>query len=366
VKQEQEDWTFFTTVDQLQSYEDVTKSLSKKKRRKHLLLGNGFSVAYDAKIFSYNALSKYIENSSDYKLKRLFNVAKTKNFEEIMQQLKLFAEFAEVFAADKSFLAEICDTAKKLETSLIKAIQEMHPEHVFKIPDEKVDSCSAFLNEYLQNNGYVFSANYDLLLYWVLMRKQDKTAGDGFGRDVEKDTDEFIPENEIEWSELRWDRNQNQQKIFYRHGALFLFDTGTEIVKEEYDGTFLLEKIKERIRRNEYPVFVMSGNAKDKLRRIKHNRYLSFCYDTLSSLQECSLITYGFSFSDNDTHIIDAINKAAKQSISGRLRSIYIGVFSDDDLQHIKDIRDKFKIIKVNVFNAKTVNAWGSIGKNSW
>jgi hypothetical protein len=42
-------------IDSLQTYQDAVKYL-KKQKNKHLLLGNGLSMAYDAKIFSYNAL----------------------------------------------------------------------------------------------------------------------------------------------------------------------------------------------------------------------------------------------------------------------------------------------------------------------
>lgn len=33
-------------IDKLLSYQEVLTSLEKKKRRKHLLFGNGFSMAY--------------------------------------------------------------------------------------------------------------------------------------------------------------------------------------------------------------------------------------------------------------------------------------------------------------------------------
>lgn len=44
------------------SYSDVVKYLEKRKREKHLLLGNGFSIAYNPKIFSYNALKKRLRS----------------------------------------------------------------------------------------------------------------------------------------------------------------------------------------------------------------------------------------------------------------------------------------------------------------
>jgi hypothetical protein len=68
----------------LQTYEEVVKSLKSKKRLKHLLLGNGFSMSYDSKIFSYNALSKFIDNLGDDILPQLFSVVKTNNFELLM------------------------------------------------------------------------------------------------------------------------------------------------------------------------------------------------------------------------------------------------------------------------------------------
>jgi hypothetical protein len=344
-------------IDSLKTYQDVVKHLDKQKRTKHLLLGNGFSMAYDAKIFSYNALSIFIENSDDELLKQLFKSINTKNFEVIMQQLDLFADVANVFNAEKSFIDKIHRTSEILKNSLIDAVQAMHPEHVFKIPKEKSLACCAFLEDYLANNGYVFSSNYDLLLYWVLMRNTSKNAGDGFGRELENPLeDEYVPNYESEFSELRWGKHKDSQSVFYLHGALPLFDTGIDIIKEEYDGDYLLDNIKARMEKKEYPIFVTAGNAIEKLTHIMHNRYLSFCYDALSSVTG-SLITFGFNFGDNDTHIIDAINRAAQQSIANRLRSVYIGVYSDSDLEHIKEIEKKFKC-PVRMYNAKTANVW--------
>ena len=346
-------------IEELQTYQGIVESLKKKGRTKHLLLGNGFSMAYDAKIFSYNALSSFIENSKDELLKQLFNSINTKNFEVIMQQLDLFANVAQVFNAEKELVDKIKQTSENLKNSLIDAVKAMHPEHVFKIPEEKNAACCVFLEDYLINDGYVFSSNYDLLLYWVLMRNTCKNAGDGFGREIENPLDdEYIPDYEPEYSELRWGKHKDSQSVFYLHGALPLFDTGIDIIKEEYNGDYLLENIKARMEKKEYPIFVTAGNAHEKLTHIMHNRYLSFCYDKFSSI-EGSLVTFGFKFGENDTHIIDAINVAANQGkkAANKLWSIYIGVYSDSDLEHIEKIKDKFKC-KVNMYNARTAGVW--------
>ena len=91
-----------------------------------------------------------------------------------------------------------------------------------------------------------------------------------------------------------------------------------------------------------------------------HNSYLTHCYEQLSEI-DGSLISFGFNFGQYDDHIIEAINKAANNGLNvldgKKLYSIYIGVYSEQDLDHIKKIEHKFRC-KVNVYNAGTANIW--------
>jgi hypothetical protein len=137
-----------------------------------------------------------------------------------------------------------------------------------------------------------------------------------------------------------------------------------QITKEEYTSEhFLLENIKARMENKEYPIFVTAGNGYEKLSHIVHNKYLANCYESLSTIGG-SLICYGFGFGNYDEHIIAAINNAGKKRKDENdkwlpfLASIYIGVYSEADLKHIKSIERKFKV-PVRVFDAKTVNVWG-------
>jgi len=348
-------------IQDLQSYSDVIDSLKIKKRQKHLLFGNGFSIAYDPKIFSYNALSEFINNIDNDLLKKLFTVINTKNFELVMQQLDNFIEISKAFSTDQKLIQKIIEANEILKTSLIEAVQQLHPEHVFKVPEEKSRCCHSFLNDYISQEGKVFSTNYDLLPYWILMRNESKFAIDGFGRDIEN-PDEVLKQQDPVFSELRWGKHKKEQSIFYLHGALLIFDTGIEIEKETYDNEhYLLQKINERMAAKSYPIFVTAGSAQEKLNHISHNKYLSYCYDQLTQI-EGSLITFGFNFGEYDTHIIDAINKAAHQGqkAGDKLHSVYIGVYSDQDLHYINEIKHKFRC-KVNLYNAATVPIWGNI-----
>lgn len=346
----------------LKSYQEVVKSLHSKKRQKHLLMGNGFSMSYDSDIFSYNKLAEFLKNLDNPILQKLFEIIKTSNFELLMEQLENVAQIAEVFGADKKVVDKIHEASTTLKASLIDAIKELHPEHVFAVSEEKSNACAGFLNSYLSEDGQIFTTNYDLLLYWVLMRNDLDKKGDGFGREAE-DTDEWIEPEDREWSELRWGKHMDSQSIYYVHGALHLFDAGIDVIKEEYTNEHvLLENIKSRMARKEYPIFVTAGNGEEKLSHIRHNRYLSHCYDVLSTISG-SLVCFGFGFGPYDEHIIGAINKATKKrkDKDGKwhmLNSVYIGVYSENDLKHIQSIEKKFKC-KVNLFDAKTINVWG-------
>lgn len=343
----------------LETFDDVLASIRKNPRRQfHLLLGNGFSVSYDPNIFSYNALHEFVKNLKDKDLSKILEVIETRNFEVIMQYLDNFAALVDALGGDPKLKKRVGDASAKLKKSLLDAVKAMHPEHVFKVPEDQSAACATFLQQFLNTGGHIYSTNYDLLLYWVLMRNGILNHVDGCGRELENETGEYMAPEDQEWSDLIWGINRNKQNVFYLHGALPFFDSGVTVVKEEYDVyNYLLQNISARMKKGEYPIFVTAGDGQQKLNHITHNQYLTFCYDSFCQTIG-SLVTFGFSFGQYDEHIIAAINKAAKQTIPNKLWSIYIGVYSPEDKKHIEQIEGKFRC-KVHVFDAKTAKVWG-------
>lgn len=337
------------------TFAEVKSAIEKKKRPFSLLLGNGFSMAYAPSIFSYNALHGFVDKTDNTLLKALFAVVDTHDFERVMQQLDVLAAIGDVLGLGHEMRQRIDEARDALKKSLIEAIRALHPEHVYKVSEEKCAACTAFLKLFLETGGSLFTTNYDLLMYWVLMRS-GLHAIDGFGRDRES-PDEYVPEEELEYSELRWGRNSAAQNVHYVHGALPLFDTGLEIIKEVYGEGFLLEQITKRITSGQYPVFVTAGDADQKLKQIRHNPYLQHSYETLATLAG-SLVTFGFNFGVQDAHIAAAIKRAVKQAPDHRLWSVYIGVYSTDDADRLARIGKELKC-KVHLYDAKTVGAWG-------
>lgn len=351
-----------SSLDGLESYEEVINYFKQQKRKINLLIGNGFSIAYDKDIFSYNALSRYIMDSDDETVKRVFQVYNTQNFESIMQQLNNMVDILRILDASDVLCNKVAALSKEFKVKLIDAISRMHPEQVFTVDETKSKHCADFLSYYLDNGGQIFSTDYDLLLYWVLLRNGLGNFGDGFGREADNYGDTIHTSGEdIEWSELIWGINKGNQNVHYLHGALPLFDEGKDIIKVEYDGSnYLLDVIKNKIENGSYPVFVASGNSNEKMQHISHNKYLQYCYDKLCHITG-SLIVLGFSFGDNDNHIIDAINEAGRYGRRGgpdeKLMSVYVGVFSEDDYRHMKSIKEKFQI-KMVCFDARTAHIW--------
>lgn len=345
---------------EVQKFDAVVEHLKKRKKPVSLLMGNGFSMAYDRDIFSYNALYDFMASREDELLKTLFGVIETRNFELVMQQLDTTLALLDAFGSDTSLRAKIQGASQKLRETLLNSVRELHPEHVFKMPEEKSKACAAFLSQFIDSGGQIFTTNYDLLLYWVLMREGVSNPVDGFGKEMENPL-EVNEGAEPEWSNLIWGPNQEEQNVHHLHGALHLFDTGADVVKEQYTwDRYLLENIQERLDNEEYPIFVTAGDGDQKLEHIRHNRYLSYCYDRLSQL-DGYLVTFGFNFGDSDEHIIEAINRAgnAGSKAPPKLWGVYIGAYSEEDVARIKALEKKF-VPKVRIFDAKTANVWGA------
>lgn len=114
-----------------------------------LLLGNGFSVAYNP-IFKYN-------NLKDEVFKKAFDGM---DVEEIMLSLYSQPKYLD----------------SRLKAGFISAISSVHPDWA---SDDKIKSCAAFL----KNFSRVYTLSYDLLLYWVINSAPEllDKFRDGFG-----------------------------------------------------------------------------------------------------------------------------------------------------------------------------------------
>ena len=348
-------------IREYNSYQEVLEHLNSKNRVKNLLFGNGFSIAFNPNIFSYNALAKKINDGGDEELKGVFKTLGTQNFELAMKQLDIMCRVVDDLKGPVDFKDKIKKVHEKIKQALIDTISSMHPVNVFSVQNEKAKVCADFLREFLdsRNNhngkkisgGQIFSTNYDLLLYWVVMSQLVESHGNG------KYCDGFAYEDGGR-ERLIWGYHRDTQNIHYLHGTLPFFNEGGELVKLRYNGNTLIENVTDQIKDNKYPLFVAAGTKEDKKEQISQSAYLRFCYEKLCKI-EGALVILGFRFGENDEHIIDAINKAADMRRGGnRLFSVYIGYYSDGDKSRIARIENKFKCA-VRIFPSSTLKIWG-------
>jgi hypothetical protein len=270
------------------SFEDAIKKSGTNVRS--VLLGNGFSIAQGGGQFTYASLLEKSGLQSDSPIRNVFNVLKTFDFEKVMKALQDAADI-ELAYKDRVRSKTFRDDSAAVRDALITAIHAVHPGVRFEIPQATLNACGVFL----KNFKAIFTLNYDLLLYWVILHAAASEFNDGFGLGEEIDG-------------FRQFKAGAYCNTYYLHGALhFFLDTELETNKRVVTTDTIINDITTTIRtRARLPLFVAEGTAVQKIARIRSVPYLNHCYEHLSSLSG-SLFIFGHGVSDNDIHIYDAI-----------------------------------------------------------
>ena len=216
---------------------DECLSMAKSSGRIHALLGNGFSRACRNDIFSYAALFDRADFAGlSPHCRAAFDALATTDFEVVIKSLNAAASILETYSLASTALAAILrDDAVKLREVLVSAIAGSHPEWPGEIAPAAYHACKTFL----ANFERVYTLNYDLLLYWAFMQEDIEphlNCDDGFRHP------DSGPEEYVTWEV----ENSHEQKIYYLHGALHLFDAGPELQKYTWKNTGV--RLKQQIR----------------------------------------------------------------------------------------------------------------------
>jgi hypothetical protein len=276
---------------------------------KVILLGNGFSRSFDDETFAYPNLLDAAK--FDHRVTSVFEKIGTTDFELVMRRLRQARAIAAIYGLSKASKDEILGDVNKVRSGLIRAIRSHHPTGADQVDDDEYANCAAFLRKF----SAVFTLNYDLLLYWVILEHLSLQFTDGFGG-----------------SPLEWGRNP--QNTHYLHGALHLFVDDDDVVhKLRYrEGPTIMAQLRDALAAGRTPLFVSEGTSKQKLRQIRLFPYLSHCYRKLATNTR-PLTIYGFRFGAQDKHIVSAIAKSSTPSLEVVL---YSGS-SPSNQQTIKD-----------------------------
>ena len=329
------------------TFEEALAETTDMKR--HLLLGNGFSIALFPSCFTYGTLLDSVDFTPYPEIRWAFATLGTVDFEIVINALRQTIALMPIYGGDASALALMEQHAEALKELLVQAIAGNHPERPNDITEEQYRSCRQFLAHFVGESrdrraqggdnlrAKLFSLNYDLLLYWTLLHNQINVRDTSrpFGLVAEETeplehNDGFLPpEDDPDAEYVEWKGEEvDKQSVFYLHGALHLFDHGPELQKkcwERSGGIALIEQVHDALNKDKFPLYVSEGSSDGKLDRIMHSAYLHKGLRTLRKNCDSigvSFFIFGHSLADNDMHILNQIRK-------GRFAKLYISIYGD-------------------------------------
>jgi len=328
---------------------------------RHLLLGNGFSIALKPDIFSYGSLFENADFSKATHISAIFKALGTHDFEIVIRRLQDAAVVLEVYEPSLGKLAkQLRSDCAAVKDALVSAIAKRHPDRPYDITAEQYVSCRRFLSRF----NHIFTLNYDVLLYWALMQSEvDKLQllpDDGFRH----------PEGNPDLPYVSWQQAQSAT-VHFLHGALHLFDQETEIIKYTWSKTdrAIVDQIRQALDENKYPLFVAEGTTESKVNRILHNAYL---HKALRSFESCcnpsknAVVIFGHSLAENDKHVLRCISYGAASKL---LVGLYGSVTSKENrraiesAEHLSSLRKEKRgdraPLNVIFYDAASAHVWG-------
>ena len=326
-----------------------------RNSRRHVLLGNGFSIACRPNIFAYGKLFEQADFSKiSPTAKNAFTALGTQDFEKVIKALRDASKIVAAYGGPPELAAALAADADGLKEVLVQTIASSHPAWPGELTEWEYQACRAFL----ANFNTVYTFNYDLLLYWVQMHTEEgehPSSDDGFR----------TPQDDFESAYVVWEPDQShEQNMWFLHGALHVFDSGTEIQKYTWNNTGirLIDQIRDALSRNFFPLFVSEGTSSEKYERIRHNDYLAKAYRSFSSIQG-ALFVFGHSLAENDNHYLRCIQR-------GKVSHLYVGLYGDPNLDANKFIMRRANELSygrrgrnplgVSYFDAVSANVWGT------
>jgi uncharacterized protein DUF4917 len=342
---------------------------SEQFSKRHLLLGNGFSIACRADIFHYGSLFAQADFGQVPEVVAVFDALGTQDFEAAIRALESAARILPAYVPHgAAAVAKMHEHAAALKEILVQTIAGNHPNVPPDIPDDRFWACRRFLAHFLVGSkaGQVFTLNYDLLLYWALMHDDmpfddpfPLETNDGFGNDEDDPEADYVV-----W---QGETGAHDARVHFLHGALHLFDSGAELKKYTWIRTNvpLVDQARAAIAADAYPLFVAEGTSTRKKAKIRHNAYLYQGFKQFTSNikvgTHCMFI-FGHSLAENDDHILVRIGRA-------RFPKLYVGIYGDPaspDNQRIMQraealagMRHEKSPLTVAFYDAASANVWG-------
>jgi hypothetical protein len=292
---------------ELKSWADFANSA----KWESLLLGNGASRAVWQQ-FDYPSLFDIAcelpprERLSPEDVRLFQQLANTKNFEAVLASLLTTQTVAT--ALDLQPLDRIKQRYSSVQKALVAAVHRVH------IPWSAIPSPTLLsIRKSLLDYDYVFSTNYDLLVYWSIMADEAADFRDYFWGGP------FDSSNTEIWGKAT--------RVLYLHGALHLYYDADGLTYKEHSQDFgnLLDLFGKRS--DGVPLCITEGTALQKMTAIGRSDYLWYAFQQFANRQG-PMVLLGQALGDSDRHLADAIAREPN-------RLLAVGIFPVDET-HLK------------------------------
>jgi hypothetical protein len=251
----------------LLSFDEALSDSAEVANEPHLLLGNGFSISCRPTAFNYSALlDEATFDSAHGDVRAVFDLLGTTDFERVIELLRLAGALIDRYGPASDVADRLRHDAEVVREALAITLAARHPSLPFNISDDEYACARSFLSKFRK----IYTLNYDMLLYWAVMQDLEPavSTNDGFTAAEDPDADSVAWEPYLDYGE---------QRLFFLHGGLHLYDAGAEISKITWSrtGIPLLDQIRGALAAGRYPLIVTEGNTQEKEAKILHNAYLN-------------------------------------------------------------------------------------------
>ncbi|MDA1062186.1 MAG: DUF4917 family protein [Chloroflexi bacterium] len=279
-----------------------------------LLVGNGLSRAV-WEGFSYESLFDAARSSdASHQLDKtdvlVFDQMGTRNFEWVLHQLLTAMNVGRSFGHDVS---EYETHYERIRLALIGAVHDRHVPWADVADESTGESVLTKIKDALTAYRYVFSTNYDILVYWAAMYGgTPDDFVDYFWNSSEQSIQFAIDNTDI------WDADATV--LAYPHGALHLVhDTDNAVHKLcNMELQAILDQFGEPLVRGASPLTITEGTSESKMKSIRSADYLSFVFGQLAALTK-PMVIFGHTLLDSaDGHLVHAIRGYHGVSRKGR------------------------------------------------
>lgn len=354
-----------TTIPTLWHFNDVLAAMEWDGGKRHLLIGAGFSAGASEAMTSYG-LAEMMRVVPGYDgVERLFHLAGSQDAEQVMAYVLHRARVAGTDAAARWANVAV----QRLQNFFGNSVARSQFEGVDGNVHERMGHAACFLAPF----SSAFSLNYDLSPYRARLRAEEDGLckfTDGFGPDTDSELQAMVYEGFHGWS--------TRSRFYWPHGALFITrDTTGQLLKlTQQSIAFLSEDAREFLQElgkptltdiclfgydQISPLFVAGGNDQQKRAQIAADQYLREVLSAFGAL-EGHLVTYGWSMSDADNHLVDAI------VANPNLHNLYVGIYGDpcepDNQRIIKKAlelpsrRDPRFPLNVRFYSSNSAGVW--------